>query len=354
MNKIKELLTPTFMFTMTAILLAGCGNSLSAPTSPVSESTAAVTATTSGEDEQGEVTLQYSTTSTPGTVYVEAFNRMADEVKEKTGGKVTIVVFDSSQLGNESDVDTNVMDGSIDMCNTGSGELGKRYPSFNVFQTPYLFNSYEHFKKFIGSPEEENLFTAAKDSMNVIICGTQTMGARYVITTGAKAVTPEMFKGVKVRCPDMPSIISIVNGLGATAAPMAATEQYLAMQQGVVDGAEHTLSGFTAWNIQELCKELMVTGHAREVTFTMISQDCMNKLTTANQEILLAAIDSAAAWANEQTNSNEAVLMKQFQDEYGIELVEVDQDAFKAAVEPVAEELSADDPVLYEAIQKLD
>ena len=70
--------------------------------------------------EQEEVTLKYSTTSTPGTVFVQAFQRMADEVEEKTSGKVKVVVYDSSQLGNESDVTTNVLDGSIDMCNSGS------------------------------------------------------------------------------------------------------------------------------------------------------------------------------------------------------------------------------------------
>ena len=99
--------------------------------------------------EQEEVTLKYSTTSTPGTVFVQAFQRMADEVEEKTSGKVKVVVYDSSQLGNESDVTTNVLDGSIDMCNSGSGELGKRYAPFNVFQAPYLFESYEHFAGFV-------------------------------------------------------------------------------------------------------------------------------------------------------------------------------------------------------------
>ena len=189
--------------------------------------------------------------------------------------------------------------------------------------------------------------------LGVTICGTQTMGARYVITTGAKATIPEEFAGVKVRCPDMPSIIATVNGLGATATPMAASEQYLAMQQGVVDGAEHTLSGFAAWNIQELCKELMLTNHAREVTFTMISQNCLDKLTEENQKILLEAIDNAADWANEQTNAEEENFIAQFRDELGIEMVEVDDGAFREALKPVAEQLSADDPQLYTAIQEM-
>lgn len=158
----------------------------------------------------------------------------------------------------------------------------------------------------------------------------------------------------EIRCPDMPAIISTANGLGATATPMAATEQYLAMQQGVVDGAEHTLSGFCAWNIQELCKTLMLTNHAREVTFTMISRDCMDKLTEENQQILLDAVNSAAAWANQQTNEDEETLMAQFREEYGMELVEVDAEAFRQSLEPVSEQLSADDPELFAAIQGLE
>jgi len=349
---------------MAATMLSGCGSSKPAETTAAAKTEAAQTEAAKAEEkaaeteapaeEQKEVTLKYSTTSTPGTVFVQGFQKMADEVEEKTGGKVHVVIYDSSQLGNESDVDTNVLDGSIDMCNTGSGELGKRYAAFNVFQAPYLFVSYDHFNKFIGSDVEADLFKKAEENLGAIICGTQTMGARYVITTGAKATTPAEFAGVKVRCPDMPAIISTVNGLGATATPMAATEQYLAMQQGVIDGAEHTLSGFCAWNIQELCKALMLTNHAREVTFTMISKDCMEKLTPENQQILLDAIDNAAAWINEETNKGEETLMQEFQDKYQMEMVEVDAEAFRASLAPVSEELSADDPDLFAAIQALE
>ena len=350
---------------LTAAMVSGCGSSSQKPAetevkakaetqAEAKAETGETASRAEGAGEQKEVTLKYSTTSTPGTVFVQAFQRMADEVEEKTGGKVHVVIYDSSQLGNESDVDTNVQDGSIDMCNTGSGELGKRYAAFNVFQAPYLFGSYEHFNRFIGSDVEAELFEKAGESLGVTICGTQTMGARYVITTGAKATTPAEFAGVKIRCPDMPAIISTVNGLGATATPMAATEQYLAMQQGVVDGAEHTLSGFCAWNIQELCKTLMLTNHAREVTFTMISRDCMDKLTEENQKILLDAVNSAAAWANQQTNEDEETLMAQFEEEYGMELVEVDAEAFRQSLEPVSQQLSADDPELFAAIQGLE
>lgn len=46
----------------------------------------------------------------------------------------------------------------------------------------------------------------------------------------------------------------------------------------------------------------MLTNHAREVTFTLISKNCMDKLTEKKiRKILLEAIDNAAAWANEQT-----------------------------------------------------
>lgn len=160
----------TMSVILSAAIMSACASSTKESAPPAVSGTAASSEDASGEgespntEEQKEVSLQYSTTSTPGTVYVQAFQRMADEVEEKTGGKVHVVIYDSSQLGNESDVDTNVLDGSIDMCNTGSGELGKRYPAFNVFQAPYLFGSYEHFEKFIGSDVEKDLFQKANQN----------------------------------------------------------------------------------------------------------------------------------------------------------------------------------------------
>ena len=84
-----------------------------------------------------------------------------------------------------------------------------------------------------------------------------------------------------------------------------------------------------------------------------VSQACLDKLTAENQQILIDAINNAAVWANEQTNNEEENFARQFEEELGIEMVEVDDMAFREALAPVAEELSADDPDLYEAIQGL-
>lgn len=46
--------------------------------------------------------------------------------------------------------------------------------------------------------------------------------------------------------------------------------------------------------------------------------------------------------------------MAQFEEEYKMELVEVDAEAFRQSLQPVSEQLSADDPELFAAIQKLD
>ncbi len=336
-----------------AMLATGCSSGSSAPSSSAPAAPAAPAADSSAPaaDEQEEVTLQYSTTSTPGTTFVEAFEMMGKLMEERTGGKVHIEVFHSSQLGNETDVTSNVIDGAIDMCNSGSGELGKRMESFNVFQTPYLFRDYDHFSKFVGSDAEAGLFAKAQDELGAVVAGTQTMGARYVINTKAAASNPEEMKGLKIRCPDMPAIISIIRGLGAEPAPMAPTEQYLAMQQGVIDGAEHTPSGMAAWNIQEVCKYFSLTGHAREVTFTVISQAALDKLTPENQKILLEVVNEAAAWGNQKTEDDEAKLIQSFHDDFGIELVDVDADAFRASLQSVIDELSAADPDLYAAVQ---
>ena len=105
----------TMSVILSAAIMSACASSTKESAPPAVSGTAASSEDASGEgespntEEQKEVSLQYSTTSTPGTVYVQAFQRMADEVEEKTGGKVHVVIYDSSQLGNESDVDTNVL-----------------------------------------------------------------------------------------------------------------------------------------------------------------------------------------------------------------------------------------------------
>ena len=83
-----------------------------------------------------ETTLRSSDTHPDGYPTVEGVKAMAAEVKEKTGGRICIEVFPSSQLGEEKDTIEQTQFGVIDLNRISIGAFGTQVPAATVTQLP--------------------------------------------------------------------------------------------------------------------------------------------------------------------------------------------------------------------------
>src|SRR6185437_11835709 len=75
---------------------------------------------------------------------VQALEYMGRLVSERTGGRESIRVFQSRELGEEKDTITQTRAGAIDLDRTNVALLGDFVPTTNVLAMPFLFRSVEH------------------------------------------------------------------------------------------------------------------------------------------------------------------------------------------------------------------
>ncbi|CAG0909796.1 unnamed protein product, partial [Cyprideis torosa] len=81
--------------------------------------------------------------------------------------------------------------------------------------------------------------------------------------TSAKAIrSPEDLKGMKIRVMNNQMSINMVKAMGGSGTPMAFSELYTALQQGVVDGAENNPPSFVESNHYEVCKYYTLDEHS--------------------------------------------------------------------------------------------
>ena len=99
-----------------------------------------------------ETTLRSSDTHPDGYPTVEGVKAMAAEVKEKTGGRICIEVFPSSQLGEEKDTIEQTQFGVIDMIRASFGSFNDIVPITQTVSLPYLYKSDEHLHKVMDGP----------------------------------------------------------------------------------------------------------------------------------------------------------------------------------------------------------
>ena len=74
---------------------------------------------------------------------------MARQIEERTGGRHSIRVFHSRQLGEEKETIEQTRVGAIDLNRTNVAPIGSLIPAANVLSLPFLFRSFDHLHKVL-------------------------------------------------------------------------------------------------------------------------------------------------------------------------------------------------------------
>jgi tripartite ATP-independent transporter DctP family solute receptor len=172
-----------------------------------------------------------------GTPIDLAAKRLAELVRERTGGEVDITVCPAGQLGDERANIHGVQFGVIDMCFASVGATSAFAPEFQVLDLPYLFPSAEAAYTYLDGAKGQELL-AVLERNRVHGVGFLENGARS-FTSRHPLRRPEDLKGQKIRVMESPVYMAIVRALGATPVPIPYPELPRALQQRVVDGQEN-------------------------------------------------------------------------------------------------------------------
>jgi TRAP-type transport system periplasmic protein len=262
---------------------------------------------------------------------VQMAERVAKEVKEKSGGKLDIQVFANSQLGPGKEMIESVSSGALQLTTDGAGALGAFLPQLSVIEAPYLWRDAAHMAKAAGTP----LFAKLNDDL-VSKRGMRMLNITYYgkrhLTTGNKAVkTPADMAGFKLRVPPVDTFRAMAEAWGARATPIAFGELYLALSQGAVDGQENPLPTIQSGKFFEVQKFLVLTEHIITPRMVIVNEAFWKDLKPADRDVMQAAMASAAAWQDKELLSQEATLVVTFKTA-GMTVIEPDVAAWRKPV----------------------
>ncbi|WP_029165616.1 DctP family TRAP transporter solute-binding subunit [Aminiphilus circumscriptus] len=230
----------------------------------------------------------------PENPYAQGAQKFADLVKEKTGGKVEIQVFPSSQLGNQRDLIEGTQFGTIDFTLTSTAVLGNFLPEVAVFDLPFIFRDVQHAYKALDTVGMEIGAKLEGKGMKVLVY--MENGVRHMTNNKHPIRVPEDMKGLKIRVMEQPIYIEMMKALGANPTPMAFGELFTALQQGVVDGQENPAAHIYTARFFEVQKYISLTGHTYSAEPVLVSLKAWNKLSQELQEKVLEAAVEARDW----------------------------------------------------------
>lgn len=299
-----------------------------------------------------EMTLRSSDTHPDGYPTVEGVKAMAEEVKEKTGGRICIEVFPSAQLGEEKDTIEQTQFGVIDMVRASFGTFNDIVPVTQLFSLPYLFRSEEHMHNVLDGPIGEEV-GAKFEEHDLVALAYYDGGARSFYNSQKPIESIEDLEGMKFRVMQNDVFVDMMDALGANATPMPYGEVYSAIQTGVIDGAENNYPSYDSSGHAEVAKYFTLDQHLMVPEVVAVSKMTWDKLSSEDQEIMREAARNSAElqrqlWADQEAASEEKVV------EAGSEIIkEIDKTPFIEAMAPVYEKYvtSPEDQDLVERIQ---
>lgn len=281
-----------------------------------------------------------------GILFYDMAVHFADSVRLASGGRLDIKPMSAGELV--------PADQTFDAVSQGSAEIAHESPlywkgkdeAFVAFSSVPFGLDHEGYMIWLqeggGLELAQELY--GKFNLEAFPCG-QT-GQEMGIFSNKRAVTPVDFKGLKVRTVGW--YMDILNSMGCSATPLPGGEVYLALERGVIDGAEYSTPAITyPMGFDDITKYSIQPGVHQPgfQCFIIINKDAWAKLPADLQWIVKVCSKETDTWALNWIQKLNAEALLKIKEK--IEIVQMDKDtriAFRKASKTYLDGLKAKYP----------
>ena len=208
------------------------------------------------------IVLRLHTFNSPKSIAVRLFLQpWADEIGQRSGGRVAVQVFPAMQLGGKpSDLYGQARDGVVDIVWTLPGYSPGRFPLTEVFELPFVCADARATSQALTEFYDTWLRDEYQDTHPLVF---HTAAPGHVHTADRPVRTLEDLEGLKMRAPSRASA-AMLEALGAVPIGMPIPKVYEALSRGVVEGA------WIPWTIMRPFRLHEVTRYHTEVSLSCV------------------------------------------------------------------------------------
>jgi len=288
---------------------------------------------------QGPVELKFGHYSVETHPMHLAAVQFAQAVESRTNGKVKIVIYPNSKLGNSQELVEQTTLGALDFVVPTEPAIAKYVKKYNLVGAPFAFKDYAATDKFFAG-DFVKWTTPDLEKVNLKYVARWEYGFRTYTSSKRQINKPEDFKGLKIRTPPDFVNAETVKALGGIQQTIAFSELPMALKQGVVDGQENPIATIYSNKMWETQKYLSMLNYTYNSTHLIMNKAKFDKLTAAQKKIIAEEGEKAGLAMQKMVRDMEASQIDELK-KNGMEVAYPDTAPFKAGVQPVYDALKA-------------
>jgi tripartite ATP-independent transporter DctP family solute receptor len=203
----------------------------------------------------------------------------AERIAKETDGQVQVNIFPNNQLGNDSDMLSQLRMGAIDFFTvSGVNVLSQMVPVSSMYGLGFAFTGDDAVHRALDG-DLGTYLRAQFTKVGLIAMDTIWSSGFRQITNSVRPITaPTALKNLKIRVPVSPLWTSLFQHLEAAPTSMNFAEVYSSLQTKVVDGQENPLSIISIAKLYEVQKYCSITNHMWDGYWCMTGHRAWNRL----------------------------------------------------------------------------
>ncbi|WP_339783424.1 TRAP transporter substrate-binding protein [uncultured Marinobacter sp.] len=264
--------------------------------------------------------------------------RLKEIIEEKTDGEYSVTLL-GTEVGGERDHLEGASTGEYNIALGGSMPMSLYAPKFAAADLPFVYSSSDEAQEVYKGKSGDLLNKQLIANGNIRLVGLSVRNPRN-LTSNFPVHTPKDIQGVRMRVPEIAPWIKIWETIGALPSPIAWPEVYTSLQTGVIDMQENPVDLIYAGKLFEVQHYVNRSEHVYSFFHWLMNEDFYQGLSDKDRKIIIGAIEKATSWGDQMVSSGQADMYAKLKDS-GMEVVEPDVDAFRAAAQPAIREIAA-------------
>ncbi|AKH21434.1 TRAP transporter substrate-binding protein DctP [Sedimenticola thiotaurini] len=301
-------------------------------------------------------TLKIATLLPDGTSWMNMLRSGAEELEQRTEGRVKLRFYPGGVMGNDNSVLRKIRVGQLHGGALTAGGLAAIYPDIQIYSLPFLFRSLDEVD-YVRKRMDPRLVAGLKKA-GFISYGFSEGGFAYLMSQLPLDNVDQLLQR-KIWSPEGDQIsLSAFRSIGVSPVPLPLTDVLTGLQTGLIDTVGSSPSGAIALQWHTRIKHVADIPLIYLYGTLVIRDKALNKISSSDRQILREIMEERFRQINQQTRIDNQAALKALKKQ-GIRFFrpeEGERASWQHLIDKVEANLKREhqlDPTLFQQIQQL-